>query len=382
MQQRLLLIVVATFWAALYVFVPVLSPYAVHLGADLGMVGLIVGSYGVTQLILRIPTGWLSDRLGLRKPFVAFGFGVTIASCLLMALAPSPGYLLLGRGLSGVSASMWVCLSVLVASYFPPEKAVVAIGLANFANNVGQVLATGSGGWLADRFGWSAPFLVSAGVAVLGLLLLIPVKEQKGSGTSGISMKALLEIISDRNLLLVAGMTGLMQYISMATVYGFTPVYAQTIGATKVHLSWLTVLTIIPGALAALRAGWVVERIGVKPTLVTAFITAVVTTAAIPYTGTLPLLFATQIVGGFGRSLAFSVMMALAIRDVTPARRAIAMGAFQSIYAIGMFVGPTIAGAVGKALGMYGLFLSTAAVGLVALVAVLAQRGKHSVAQG
>ncbi|HRR91658.1 MAG TPA: MFS transporter, partial [bacterium] len=58
------------FWVSLYLYVPILSPYAENLGSSLQMIGFIVGSYGFTQFILRIPLGIWSDKIQKRKPFI------------------------------------------------------------------------------------------------------------------------------------------------------------------------------------------------------------------------------------------------------------------------------------------------------------------------
>jgi MFS family permease len=72
----------AAYWGSLYTYVPLLSPYAEHLGAGLTMVGFIVSAYGFSQLLLRVPIGILSDKLGKRRMFMILG-GV---SSLLAAL--------------------------------------------------------------------------------------------------------------------------------------------------------------------------------------------------------------------------------------------------------------------------------------------------------
>ena len=65
-----LIAAIACFWGALYLYVPILTPYAEEVGASMSMLGLIVSSYGFSELILRIPVGIWSDRIGRRKPFI------------------------------------------------------------------------------------------------------------------------------------------------------------------------------------------------------------------------------------------------------------------------------------------------------------------------
>ncbi|MCL6443895.1 MAG: MFS transporter, partial [Alicyclobacillus sp.] len=109
------------------------------------------------------------------------------------------------------------------------------------------------------------------------------------------------------------------------------------------------------------------------------FITAVFT-SAIPFAHSLPVLYASQALNGFGQGLCMPVLMGLAIRHIAPHMRATAMGFYQAIYSLGMFGGPAIAGAIGDLAGLFGSFLVIAGISLVsaALTWVLAP-GTHSI---
>ncbi|MBI4219298.1 MAG: MFS transporter, partial [Chloroflexi bacterium] len=65
------LVGVATFlfWFSLYLYVPILPLHARTLGASLTMVGAVVASYAIAQVLLRIPIGVGADLIGRRKPF-------------------------------------------------------------------------------------------------------------------------------------------------------------------------------------------------------------------------------------------------------------------------------------------------------------------------
>ena len=68
------------FWISLYLYVPVLPLHARELGANLEMIGIIIASYAIGQILLRIPVGVGSDIIG-RKPFA-------VGAALLAALRP------------------------------------------------------------------------------------------------------------------------------------------------------------------------------------------------------------------------------------------------------------------------------------------------------
>ena len=71
---------VATFfyWASLYLYVPILPVYAQSVVDSLAMVGLVMSSYALPQLLMRIPIGMYYDSVARRKPLVL----ASMAMCL------------------------------------------------------------------------------------------------------------------------------------------------------------------------------------------------------------------------------------------------------------------------------------------------------------
>lgn len=365
-SMRLLLAAIACFWSSLYLYVPTLTPYAEAIGAPMGMVGLIVASYGFSQLVLRIPVGLWSDAIARRRPFLLAGFVTAVLAGVLFALSESVWGLLAARTLSGVSATMWVVITVLFSSYFPPERAGYAMSLVTFATTVSQLVSTLAGGLIAELWGWHAPFWAAALVGGAGLALAGRTREA-GARPVGLTPRQLAAVGREPSLLLVSGLAALYQFNVFTTTYGFTPNYAVELGASKAALGWLGLVSTLPTAIASLASGSILARRFSEGQLVTAG--AALTclgTLAIPLCTGLPALFVTQAVGGFGRGLVFAVLMGLAIKSVPSERRATAMGFFQSIYAVGMFAGPAVAGVMADSFGLQGAFYTAAAVMAVA----------------
>ena len=89
---------------ALFMVLPVLAPWALSLAGQPGVaVGLAVGGYGLTQALLQIPFGWLSDRIG-RKPVMLGGLAIFALGSLLAARASDIDALLIARLLQGGGA--------------------------------------------------------------------------------------------------------------------------------------------------------------------------------------------------------------------------------------------------------------------------------------
>jgi len=138
----------------------------------------------------------------------------------------------------------------------------------------------------------------------------------------------------------------------------------------------LSLVSTLPTAIASLGSGtFLARQMNERQMVVLGFGLSAVGTLAIPLVSTLPPLFVTQAIAGFGRGLIFPVLMGLSIKRVPEEKRATAMGFFQSIYALGMFGGPALAGVAAEAMGFAGAFYATAAVtafGALASAAALA----------
>ncbi len=359
------------FWMSLYVYVPILPVYAEDVkGASLEVVGLVVASYGFTQLLLRIPFGLWSDHVGRRKIFVAGGLLLSIGSGLGLAAAANPAFLIAFRGLSGVAAATWAISTVWFAGFFPPEAAVRAAGQASFLAGLGQVLATGLGGNLA-QYRLQAPFWAAAGIAGVALVPLLLVREKREEKKAFSASGSLALTLGDRTLLVVSLAAAAGQFATFATTYGFIPIYAKGLGASPAQLGWLTSMTQVAYVVSSLGVGFLAASRSEK-SLVLAGLAAIGAAALwVPVIHSVPLLFLNRILHGLGNGLSYPVLMGLAIKRVPGERRALAMGAFQAIYAIGMVAGPALSGFLAKWSGMPSVFLSSGVLILLAIPFVM-----------
>ncbi|MFB9762076.1 MFS transporter [Ectobacillus funiculus] len=362
------------FWFSMYTYVPVLAPYVEHTGGSLFFVGLVLGSYGLTQMLLRVPLGIWSDRIGKRKVFILLGMLCATLSSLGFTFDSSPLSALIFRALAGVAASSWVLFTVLFSSYFPREEAAKAMGLISFFNSIGQMLATASGGYFAEHYGWHAPFFLGAAVGGIGLFAAFFIQEEKMSEQrQPVAVGDLFRVGKQWSLLSISLIAVLAQSIVFTTMFGFTPLHAASLGASKGELGILALLTTLPNAIAGYISGSIVVRkIGEKQTVMLGFVLSAVCTISIPFTTSFGMLLFSQACNGFGQGLIFPVLLALAIRNVSPEQRATAMGFFQAIFSLGMFGGPLLAGGIGDVFGLTGGFLFTGVLSLVG--AVLASR--------
>jgi len=361
----------------MYIYVPILTPYLEYRGLGLQAIGLVLGSYGFAQLVCRFPLGIWSDRLRRRKPFILLGMATGSLSCLLFIVPDSWLWTLAGRTVAGVCASTWVAFTVLYAGYFAEAQAVRAMSNASFMIVSGQIAGMGVSGWMADAYGWHAPFVAGAVIAFIGLIAACFIREPKeGVKRDPMSFADVGAVVRDPTLLKVSLLSILGHCVLFITMFGFTPLKAvNDLGASNAELTWLVFAFMIPHAFASLWSGkWFAPRFGVWPVMMAGFALAGVCTAAIAWSPSLPLLTATQALNGFAQGLYLPLLLGAAIRDVPGPKRATAMGFYQAVYSAGMFGGPYLAGYLNEAWGMDSGFFCGAATAILAAALCLIWR--------
>ncbi len=116
----------------MFIILPVFAFYAEHLpgGNNYTLVGVALGAYGLTQAILQIPFGWLSDRIG-RKPVIYIGLILFAMGSFIAASADDIYWVIFGRIIQGAGA-ISATVMALTADLTREEhrtKAMAAIGM-------------------------------------------------------------------------------------------------------------------------------------------------------------------------------------------------------------------------------------------------------------
>ena len=167
----------------------------------------------------------------------------------------------------------------------------------------------------------------------------------------------MVKVGTEPSLLRVSLIAALLQFFFWATTYAFVPIYANQLGALRTTLGLLTSGALVPYTFAALAVSRWIGRWGAIRCATLGLILCGVSAGVVPAIHDVVLLGLSQAVGGLGRGLSMPVLLGLSIQSVTPSEKATAMGVFQAVYAIGMFLGPATAGVIAEALGLGDAFL-------------------------
>lgn len=363
-KRFLLYLVTFLFWFAQYVYNPYMTPYLLGLGISASFAGVIVGMYGSTQLICRLPLGVMADHKQKHRLFILLGVALCALAAGIRVLSQNPVVLLCANAISGVASSMWISFTILNSLYYAPEELSRSIGSINAVNNAGILAAYILGGLLYARFGMVMMFWLSLGAGLLGVIVALFIRDEPAK--EGLPVGKLLSVVLQKRLIVFSLLGTLFQFIVFATANSFASTVINNAGVTAVQLSICSALFTLGGMLSSYFVGSKpAQRIGPVKLSVIGFGLLAVYSFALPFMPNFIALAAMQFVGGCGGTSTFSIIMSDAIRDVPNEQRSTAMGFYQSVYAVGIMAGPALMG------GLIDAFTITPAFAIVGAVCVV-----------
>ncbi|MEE8387157.1 MAG: MFS transporter [Acidiferrobacterales bacterium] len=164
----------------LALILPVFALYAEQLaGHTPFLIGLALGTYGLTQALLQIPFGVASDRFG-RKPVIITGLLIFMLGSVVAAMATTIEGVIIGRALQGAGA-VAAAVIALLADLTRDEQRTKAMALVGISIGASFMLALVLGPMLYDIVSvpgifWLTAILALVGIAVLVLFIPTPVR--------------------------------------------------------------------------------------------------------------------------------------------------------------------------------------------------------------
>ncbi len=164
----------------LFMILPVFALYAESLqNVTPLLMGLAISVYGLTQALLQIPFGMLSDHFG-RKPIIILGLCLFITGSIVAATATTIEMVIVGRALQGCGAIASVVMALL-ADLTTDKHRTKAMAVVGMSIGVSFILALILGPLFDQMIGVAGIFwltAVLASVAIVIVLLLVPQPQQ------------------------------------------------------------------------------------------------------------------------------------------------------------------------------------------------------------
>jgi DHA1 family tetracycline resistance protein-like MFS transporter len=229
--------------------------------------------FAAMQFFFSPVLGVLSDRFGRRPVILLSNLGLGL-DYIVMALAPTMGWLFLGRIVSGITASSIPTAMAYIADVVPKEKRAGAFGMIGVAFGVGFVLGPAIGGLLGD-INSRLPFWVAAGFSLANWLWgyffvpeSLPPERRKEFTLGRANPVGSLVLLRSHPELWKLATVQFLAYIAhnVFTIWALYAIYRYNWKASTIGLS-LAVVGVCTAAISGGLTGKMVKRVGERRTL-------------------------------------------------------------------------------------------------------------------
>jgi len=339
---------------------PILPIYALTFEVSLAMVGGLISGYGLARLMLDVPTGMVSDRVGMKR-FMMIGLLIVMVGAITSGSATSYWMLLGGRVTEGMGSAIYTTTSyTCMGRIAPKEERGKYMSFYLGLLLLGMVSGPGIGGYVAEFFGLSAPFFFYAGCVLFSLaLVLVGVSDayaREVSGRGEVSLLDLKSLLKNYTFASINVAIFTIFVVRMGIVATLVPVFAiYNIGMTESTLGLVLTLSALLNFITMLPAGPLTDEYGRKRFMFSSLFLTGVFVILIPFTHDL---FSFAVVmAGLGFALGLSGPIMAWVTDISrPEQIGTAMGVFRTMSDAGFVVGPllltAIAGPVDQPLGL------------------------------
>jgi MFS family permease len=224
----------------LFMVLPVLTLYGQELTSATPMLlGLALGIYGISQALLQIPFGTLSDRYG-RLPLIYFGLVLFLLGSVLCALSDNVYFLIIGRALQGSGAISSVVLALL-ADYTREEERSKSMAVIGVVIGSSFVIAVVLGPIIVGFSGLSGLFWFTAGLAVLSMVVVatLPPVPSLSLHSERQVRRDLLKPVLQNSMVRVLSLGIFLLHLTMTSIFVGLPLILVERGLLPDHLGWL-----------------------------------------------------------------------------------------------------------------------------------------------
>jgi len=332
----------------------ILAIYGQSLGASAAVVGLMISAYGGARLLVNIPSGYVSEKIGRRAMMSAGCALIAASSFAAMALVRIDAFFACLLIMGGASAIFMTSALAAVADLGEPGKRLRDMSMYQAANMVGASMGPAIGGLAAGMWGYSSPFLINGIVALAGVFAfaMMPWPRKEEVKRPEVPRSGGLGRLARQG----AGV-GLMYfsifYVRVASNWVLLPLIAQT--QFKLELTTIG-LILTSGAIANLTVlsvvGVLVRVFGRIQVITLSSLLTLAACAMLAFGDHQAYLWVTSILFGAAAGVASPTLNAYVAEVAPEGLRGPAMGLLRTMQDLSLILGPLVTGLLSDHTGL------------------------------
>jgi MFS family permease len=352
---------------------PVLALFAESLGAGPERIGLIVSVSTLTGVLLKLPSGALSDIYGrrflLRIGVVAFGLPP-----FLYPFISNLDALTALRFFHGLATAIFAPSALATVAELYRERRGAALGTYTACTQSGSLLGPFIGGYLVYAAGFSSAFITAGVFGCIAILLFYSLRldvatprvKEKGLMTVLAEMWKGFVVVARNRKVLITSSTDAAKMIANGALMAFLPLYGVSVALNPGEVGLLFTVQAFTSFFSKPIMGRVSDRVGRQPLIVIGLLICASTFVCIPQFSMFLVLLMLSAGFGFGEAVVSSSSSALVADSSEFKTLGAGMGMQGTIMDIGHASGPLLAGVLIANMSYAGAF------GVIAGIQVLA----------
>lgn len=330
---------------------PVLALFAEHLGAGPERIGLIVSVSTLTGVLLKLPSGALSDIYGrrflLRIGVVAFGLPP-----FLYLFITDLNSLTALRFVHGLATAIFAPSALATVAELYRERRGAALGTYTACTQSGALLGPFIGGYLVYAAGFDLAFVTAGVCGCIAIVLFyslhldvaLPRVPQKGMRPLLAEMWKGFVIVARNRKVLITSATDGAKMIANGALMAFLPLYGLTVGLNPGEVGLLFSIQAGTSFFSKPIMGRVSDRMGRQPLIIIGLLICAATFVCIPHVSIFAVLLLLSAGFGFGEAVVSSSSSAFVADSSEFKTLGAGMGMQGTIGDIGHASGPLLAG--------------------------------------
>jgi MFS family permease len=350
-----------TFSSVFCILIPTIPIYLSKLGATEAEIGVLVGIFSVSSLILRPFVGRALLKIPERSFMMAGAFLYAISSIAYL-VAPPFWPLLIVRALQGFGLACFSTASfTLIANITPETHRGQIISYFYLSINIAFALAPYFGMLLINRFNFAVLFLVCTGLSLCSLSFTFKLNKTQGLPLESQTVQSQPFLSREA---LPPSMMAFMVNIIWGAVTAFFPLYSVKQGVTNPGFFFGAYAIII--ILFRVSGGKISDVYGRNKVILPCLIIVIISMTILSFSTTLPMFILVAVIWGIGMAFLYPTLVAYAL-DRAGSSRGPAMGTFTAVADLGAGLGSVIMGIVLQLTSYPIMFFCLALTGVINL---------------
>ena len=353
-QTNLLFILIVLFWFAQYAHISFQTVFLTGIQVSADVIGLILGAYGISQMLLRLPVGVMADLGGNHRLFIQLGMLSSMGAGLLRMFVQNHVGFLFANILSGIASAMWISFLVYYTSFYDSENQRMATTKVFLGNTLGIGFAFVSSALLYPQFqdsGTGMMVVASTGMlaGLIGIIITARLKKpEKKEVLPRVSF--LLTALKNKKLLFFSLLALILLGVQSTTVFSFTTQIVEDRGGSPTVVG-LSTIVFMASSVCFARIGSTqsfIKRFSKQSLVPAIFFLYTVYVIMVSHVNSIVAILCLQIIPGIAFGILLGILTTEVMSEIPQEKKSTAMGAYQSIYAIGMTLLPAMSGRIAE----------------------------------